>query len=177
LDPTLLLDKEDYVTLVENESTPQFKNNMFCYFLDPTKEKEEMFKLISDDLNLRPFSIMPTESYNEVGPKHIDKCMYAPVTSFLRAYMDAEFIITDSFHGAAFSIIFNKPFIVVSNKERGISRMTSLLNVFNLKERLIFSKAELTSELISKPIDFNRVNDIKKLKQSESMSFLRNALK
>lgn len=177
LDPTLLLDKEEYIALVEAENEHRFSEDLFCYFLDPTNEKEYIAKQISERLNIHLFSIMPTGVFYKVGPKNFDKCIYAPVTSWLRAYMDAKFIVTDSFHGTVFSIIFNKPFIVIANEDRGISRFTSILKLFGLEDRLIYSKSELTPELITRPIDFDKVNSIKKMKQRESLSFLTTALK
>lgn len=172
LDPTLLLDREDYVALVENESTPHFKENLFVYFLDNTEEKKEIVKYVAENLDLQPFSIMPTELFYKVGPKYIDKCIFAPVTAWLRAYMDARFIITDSFHGTVFSIIFNKPFVVIANRERGLSRFTSILRIFGLGNRLIYSKSELSKKLIMEKINFERVNEIRELKRAESLQFL-----
>lgn len=172
LDPTLLLQKEDYINLVERENEPRFSDNLFCYFLDSSEEKKEISEEVAKDLNLRPFSIMPTALFYQVGPKHFDECIYAPVTAWLRAYMDADFIVTDSFHGTVFAIIFNKPFITIANKSRGLSRFTSVLKLFGLEDRLIYSKAEITHELLAYPIDFERVNKIKADKQNEALEFL-----
>ena len=176
LDPTLLLEKEDYISLVTNESEKHFKDHIFYYFLDSTPEKERIVTKISDIFNLSAFSIMPTGKFYQVGPHHLKECTFAPVTSWLEAYIDADFIITDSFHGTVFSIIFNKPFITIANKERGIDRFTSLLRLFDLTDRLIYSESELTDNLINKPINFDKVNLIKKTKQIESLSFLSKAL-
>ena len=55
-----------------------------------------------------------------------------PVTQWLRSFMDAKFVVCDSFHGAVFSIIFNNPFIIIWNKERGMTRFNSLLETFKL---------------------------------------------
>ena len=51
--------------------------------------------------------------------------------------MDAEFVITDSFHGCVFSILFNIPFIAIGNEGRGLSRFQSLLKMFGLENRLV----------------------------------------
>lgn len=89
--------------------------------------------------------------------------------------MDAEMTIVDSFHGMIFSIIFNKPFWVIGNEGRGMSRFTSLLMVFNLEERLL--DADHLDEVdFSKPINWGCVNAILEDKRKESMSLLLNKL-
>jgi exopolysaccharide biosynthesis predicted pyruvyltransferase EpsI len=93
------------------------------------------------------------------------------VTQWLRAFMDAKMIITDSFHGCVFSIIFNKPFWVVGNSERGNARFDSLLKTFNLEERLIdINKFQI--QHLNKEIDWMRVNDIISSKRGESLNYL-----
>ena len=51
-------------------------------------------------------------------------------SKFQKGFKDAELVITDSFHACVFSIIFNKPFIVIDNLDRGTSRIDNLLNKF-----------------------------------------------
>ena len=56
---------------------------------------------------------------------------------WLSYFRDAAFVVTDSFHGTAFSIIFNKDFYVFGNEQRGNSRFDSLLDIFDLKDRMV----------------------------------------
>ena len=90
--------------------------------------------------------------------------------------MDAEMVITDSFHGCVFSIIFNKPFWVVGNKERGQARFSSLLSLFKLEDRLI-SVDDIESINWNTPIDWDSINNTKKEWQDLSLSFLTENLK
>jgi len=76
--------------------------------------------------------------------------------------MDAQFVVTDSFHGTVFSILFNKPFIAIANKERGLTRFTSLLKLFHLEDRLFFSSEDFVPENL-KEINWNQC-DIKSRK-------------
>ena len=62
-----------------------------------------------------------------------------PVEQWLRSFDDADFVLTDSFHGCVFSIIFRKQFLAIGNKDRGLERFNSLLNLFSIKDRLISS--------------------------------------
>lgn len=70
---------------------------------------------------------MPKRSFSEPGRKDINDCVFPPVEEWIRGFIDAEFVITDSFHGTVFSILFNKPFIAIANKSRGIARFNSIL--------------------------------------------------
>lgn len=96
------------------------------------------------------------------------------VEKWLRGFYDAKFVITDSFHACVFSIIFHKQFVVVGNKERGMSRFESLLDMFGLKDRLVNIGDDISS---LNEIDFSAVDKIYDILKEESMSFLFNALK
>ena len=89
--------------------------------------------------------------------------------------MDAKMVFTDSFHGCVFSIIFNKPFWVIGNKERGNARFDSLLNLFGLESRRLDINSLENIELTA-PIDWNKVNTIKREWQDKSLKFIVNNL-
>ena len=84
-------------------------------------------------------------------------------------------MITDSFHACVFSIIFNKPFIVYGNKERGLARFNSLLSIFKLEERIVSTEKEALKAL-STPVDWNKVNLIHEQWKEKSISFLKDNL-
>ena len=85
-------------------------------------------------------------------------------------------VIVDSFHGMVFSIIFNKPFWVIGNANRGMSRFTSLLKVFHLEDRLL-DMEHLDGVDFSKPINWIGVNTILEEKRNECKTLLLNQLK
>lgn len=101
----------------------------------------------------------------------INDCIYPSVSSWLRGFRDAQFVITDSFHGTVFAIIFNKPFLSIVNKNRGASRFYSLLKIFNLENRIIRDQKEL-QERMHQPINFEQVNTIRKQWQKLGKLFL-----
>ena len=96
------------------------------------------------------------------------------VEFWLQQFEDAEFVVTDSFHACVFSIIFGKEFIAYGNKNRGLSRFTSLLRMFGLEDRLILS----FDEYIDKEIVSSITESQKKLEELriESKEWLSNAL-
>ncbi len=173
LDPTMLLEKEDYIKLFERTKTPQSEGNLFCYILDKGKETSSIIDGISKDKVLSPFYV--NSRYEEPNAP-LEERVQQPVEKWLRAFHDAEFVITDSFHACVFSIIFNKPFIVYGNKERGMARFESLLTLFELEDRLVSSPYEV-NKVLQAPIDWDRVNSIHKQMKEKSLSFLRKNFK
>ena len=165
IDPTMLLTKEDYINLFEKANTVKSCGSLLVYILDETKEKMELIDNVVSDLKLVSFNV--AAPINKVRPS---------IEQWIRGFFDAEFIVTDSFHACVFSILFQKPFIVFGNKERGLSRFTSLLGIFGLEDRLITSFSEFNQEKY-KPIDWNKVFSILSIEREKSLSFLRNALK
>ena len=77
---------------------------------------------------------------------------------------------------SVFSIIFNKPFIAIGNKQRGLMRFVSLLKTFGLEERLIYSSDQLTEELLKSPINFEEINRIHDSERFRAMNFLHKVL-
>lgn len=170
LDPTMLLDKEDYIKLVENENEPQSPGNLFYYILDPSAEKKILIECIADKDGYTPFTVMPkyqAENRTKIDIKEkIEDCVFPSVTSWLRAFMDAEMVIVDSFHGVVFSIIFNKPFWVIANSKRGNARFESLLGLYGLKDRMITPGDAFDW---NKTIDWKRVNKIREREKVRSL--------
>lgn len=170
LDPTLLLNKEDYLETIEKEDESTKSNVLMCYILDKTPEKSQIINTIKDRLKLQPLDVMPEEIFKK-NTKDISKCIYPSVSKWLAGFRDASFVVTDSFHGTVFSIIFNKPFICVGNKLRGLTRFTSLLKIFRLEDRLVFSLDDFSEKLLVN-IDYEKINIIKQQWQVKSISFL-----
>ena len=174
LDPTLLLDKSSYLKLLSPSDNKS--EQLFCYVLDRNKKKTEIVDNIARQTGLKPFEVMPelpNDVYNLYGD--IEKCVYPPLEKWLEAFEGAEMVITDSFHGTVFSIIFNKPFWVIVNEGRGTARFESILSLFNLSKRLI-DKSKINEINLNAPIDWNSVNNIKTTLQEESRRFIINAL-
>ena len=136
LDPTMLLDKEDYIRLIKAAGTPKSKGTLLNYILDETPEKLSLIENVAKEKNLIPFRV---NSRVEDRTAPLEERIQPPVEQWIRGFYDAEFVVTDSFHACVFSILFGKPFVVVGNKERGMARFKSLLKMFGLEDRLVSS--------------------------------------
>ena len=134
VDPTLLLDKEDYIKyfgLKEN-----LTKSLFCYVLDDENLDFAKLKNLATDLqlDLKKINGCGVTSSNYKSKDIIEK---PTIEQWLEGIYSSDLVITDSFHGVVFSIIFNKPFYVRLNKERGVSRFISLLESLDLEDRIL----------------------------------------
>lgn len=134
LDPTLLLNAEDYIRLFEDAKVPKSEANLFCYVLDANAESESIISSLENDGYKAMHAKLVTNSTRE-NPR---PCQLS-VEEWLRGIYDAELVVTDSFHACVFSIIFKKPFIALGNKTRGNTRFDSLFETFDLQDRHVVS--------------------------------------
>lgn len=162
-DPTLLLNKSDYERLCVDvpRRTEKF---IACYLLDPTGEQQRHIDRMAHHLHLAPIYFTA------------DKNASLSVEEWLAMFRDAAYVVTDSFHGTVFSIIFRKPFITIVNNARGADRFVSLLRTAGLEHRLISSAEALTEELYGNPIDWQTANAALLAAREKSMIYLEKAI-
>ena len=172
LDPTMLLSATDYIQLFKEANTPKSSGSLMCYILDETEDKQKVVSNVEEVLNLAAFSV--NSKYEDLNAP-LEERIQPPVEAWLRGFYDGEFVVTDSFHACVFSILFEKPFVVYGNKDRGMARFHSLLSIFGLENRLVTRSAE-AQKVISVPIDWSLVNAKKKEWQEKSYNFLKNNL-
>lgn len=175
LDPTLLLDKQDYIKLC-NIKPDTTNREVMVYILDKSLEKTHIANRVSELVGLPVVNVMAKEIYWNVGSRRLEDCVVPPISEWVKGFMDAEFVVTDSFHGMVFSILFRKPFICIGNKNRGMTRFTSLLRLLSLEERLIYSLDDLSIETISNSIDYQNVDLVLHEERNKSLQFLLDAL-
>lgn len=165
LDPTMLLDKEDYIKLLPKN--PQLPNHPIISYsiLDKTEYKTSLINEVSKMMNITTISLIEenrTNGFTETG-----------VEFWLEGICKSKFVITDSFHATVFSIIMNIPFIVIANKFRGIDRIVSLLELSGLENRIVYENENKNiKELVTEEIDWISVNDKINVAKKESMNFL-----
>lgn len=134
LDPTMLLDAEDYIRLFTEAGAPKTQGNLFCYVLDDNRELEPIVSY----LHSKSFDPV-NATLSAVPTKDNPRPYQMSVERWIKGIYEAEFVVTDSFHACVFSIIFKKPFVVLGNKDRGNARFDSLLEMFGLQHRRVES--------------------------------------
>lgn len=170
LDPTLLLSKADW-----QKRCPRLKAKdkyLLIYSVEP--EKEQIIRIareIADNLGLKVYMV-------EWGLKPypgVDKMIYNIDPLKLMSYfLNADYVVASSFHGTAFSVNLNKPFISVSPK-RFNTRAQSLLGLVGLTERLV-TYGSFSLEQALKSVDYTAVNDILERERVKSMNYLKSEL-
>ena len=170
LDPTMLLEREDYRLLVSKEDKAAASTGVLAYILDKTPGKKQIMDDVAGKLQQ-----LPCRSFIPDAEK---VCVLPSVGQWLAAFDRAGFVITDSFHGCVFSILFRKNFIVILNKDRGADRFHSLLKQFGLQNRLISGYGDLEKRAgeLFKPIDYAAVEEKLSRLKADSLRFLREAL-
>lgn len=170
LDPTLLMRTEDYLNKLNINTKNNKQNLLLTYILDPSIKKRNIIKSVADKLSLTELSNNEVED-NSNSDK-LSKKILPKVNDWVKSFSQSNFIITDSFHGCVFSIIFNKPFVVIGNNKRGMARFNSLLSIFDLNERLISEDNTEFTNILDNQINWEIVNKILENKREKSIQFL-----
>lgn len=160
LDPTFMLDADDYLSLCPGNEHPK-GDYIAVYTLDYTKDKMALLNDISSQLNC---------------PLHLigrfTKKGYPSIESWLEGIAYAKYVITDSFHGTAFSIIFQKQFVTLGNIARGNSRFASLFTTLGIAGERQCNDAATIVRLIKEGIDYSKIYKVKAELRKESIQFL-----
>lgn len=172
LDPTLLLTAEDYNQIINQ---PKINKGLFTYVLDESPEKQDFIQSIAKQLNLTQHTNQ-AQKFDANLKRPLEELIIPPLEGWLQGFRDAEFLITDSFHGTVFSIINKKPFISLVNHKRGASRFQSFLTSLGLQERLVYDLNAFDKTLLEKPIDYNAVHQKLKPLKDQSLRFLKQNL-
>lgn len=141
LDPTLLLTREDYLSLTTDKDYPKGKY-IAAYILDMDSHKRKEIHKISKEKGL------PVKF---IGMMHRNG--FDSIESWLATMAHSEYVITDSFHGTAFGLNFGKSVSILGNKVRGNARMESLLKMLGVENS--------STILFTEPI-LNRLQELRK---------------
>ena len=169
LDPVFFLDIEHKFSA--QESTHNNNKYIATYFLDKNPQINHITEEISSCLGLPSIPISPEKKIYDCHGVELERFKYPKMDRWLIGIRDSSFVLTDSFHGAVFAIIFNRPFLVIGNHYRGLSRIYSLLQVFQLTDRIVFDACQVES-VVASDIDWDLVNRIVEDERAASMHFL-----
>ena len=164
LDPTLLLKASDYEAIITDDIAQSDEEQPYLavYCLDITPAKKAFFEKLAEDRGL-------TVRYFSGG-------WFAEVTvkQWLLMFSKASMVVTDSFHGTAFSILFNKEFYTLGNPQRGNTRILGLLQQLGLEQHLVSDTEPVEPEVNG--INWQDVNSRLDERRRESKDFLAKSL-
>lgn len=153
---------------------------LLTYILDPTPEKTKAIKFYAQKLGVKVINILDGFSGRyEINKAKLNLPNTLPnITAYdlLKYFSKATFIISDSFHGTAFALVYNKPFISITNKQRGISRFQTLLGKVGMMNRLVDDKNIPENERFLYHLDFSNANRILAAERARAVAWLKNAV-
>ncbi|WP_420935760.1 polysaccharide pyruvyl transferase family protein [Alteromonas sp. A081] len=176
LDPTFLVQTGVYRELVDKANLQSPEGKIFSYVLDRSDSNKKIEREASQKLNTKHFTIMPRKDLENLNSENIDEFVYPAVENWINGFIQADYVITDSFHGTVFAILFNKKFISIGNRRRGLSRFVSILSLFGLESRLVTDYNDFSVDKLTNDIDWNYINKILSIEQEHSKQFLKNSL-
>lgn len=166
VDPVLLIDKEKWGKIAGTRKDKY----ILMYLMAKTDSIMEFAKKLSEQTGLKVYYI---NDYAFSNNKNIvvKRCV-GPI-EWLNLFYNAEYVVTNSFHGTAFSICFNKNFFVelLPDGFDVNSRLTDVLDTYGLSDRIINN-----SECSTKNIDYNKVNSLVKREKQRSIDYLSDIL-
>lgn len=150
LDPVFWPAPGEWETLIRNADDGE-KDFGLTYVLDQNKETDAVAAAAE-----HRFAV---GKVIDMGNAQKDGEITLSPEQWLYNIKNCRYMVTDSFHGACFAIIFNKPFICVANRERGISRFESLFDMLGLSSRLVKNGETLDGRAdLFETIDYAAVN-------------------
>lgn len=183
LDPTLLLEKDEWNKFVNKEKLECKSQYVFTYFLGKDKENRIIAEKIAQRKNLSIVNFAHAINYFRDEDKYYGDYKiveYSP-DDFINYIANAKIVITDSFHAAVFSIIFNKEFWIVPRlDDSGISSMNSRLNdlleAYGIQERYINTREDAENKNLYKKINYDDVNKHLNEQRKDSIEFIVNSI-
>lgn len=169
-DPTLLLEPKDYERIIDAEDTWIPERDFLCsYVLD---NSPSMLRFLNSLASQTGLYLQPLKS-RTVAKLPRDRYPVS-VAQWLRGIKDCKYLVTDSFHGCVFAIIFNKPFVCLGNQKRGTARFETLLSTYGLQNRLVCAPTtEIVHDILSTPIDWNKVNTARAAEKERGLAFMK----
>lgn len=180
-DPTILVRKEQWEQYMESKAQTELDEivrtpYILCYFLGENQGHRQFALKLREKTGLRIVSVLYGEGrYYKENDQFYDVALSAigPL-DFVKLISKADYICTDSFHGSAFSMIFQKQFYAFykssQNSKMSVnSRIDSMLGWAGITDRIIKSPIEVLEDSLLKPINYEEVS--KRLEEKREMSF------
>lgn len=168
IDPTMLIQRDDYEELAG--VTAGVSCGLVSYVLDDAPHVREIVSRLVDGTG------MPENPLRHDTEDSESSYRTAPsIEEWLRRIAEAEYVVTDSFHGCVFAILFNRRFLLVPNESRGLARFETLLKVLELQDRIASPDLDPVQQLIA-PLDWNMVNRRIEEERVQGIAFLEDAL-
>lgn len=181
LDPVFSTDRSVYDEIADESERCEKEPYILTYILDPTPEKKEAIRYLSEKMGMRTLHILDGVPWKfEENKQKMDMDTILEDVQFqdwVYYFKNSSYVITDSCHGMSFAIIYRKPFAGIGNVRRGMTRFNSLTGLFHLEHRLVKNAEDIIkNEEFLKPIDYTEVDEIMDREVARSREWLKNAM-
>jgi len=178
LDPTLLLNKEEWLVFSNQKPFKSKKNYILLYMLgyafDPSPDIYNLLKYYQEKYDYKVISFTPIPKQYSI--KNVKILYRTDFFDFLHYFANASLVITSSLHGTAFALNFGKPLISVVNDKNKLSddRQCSILESLNLESCVFYKESAIDSV---NPY-YDKIEEQKNLQQMRdaSISYLKRAI-
>ena len=177
-DPTYLFTKDEWKELIP-EGKVIADGYLLCYFLGDSDPIKKYARRVADEKGLRLVSILSDECCSDDNQYADEVLVGRSVEDFVNLIRNADFVLTDSFHGLAFSVIHQKQFLVFYRKRIGVkqsrnSRIDNILHVWGIEDRLVREPEKAIVPVEN--IDYDKVSGKVDELRASSLNFLNKAL-
>ncbi len=169
VDPTLLLAGEEWKDFASRHKKPK-GNYIFVYNLNRNKLIKEIAVRLSKETGLKIINFADTYDFIPGAKNRLVNNAF----DFINHIAGAEYVVTDSFHGTAFSINLNRNVVTVK-APRYNSRLESILRLTGLQSRMV-ENVEDGVKIAMQPVDYTGVNIKLNVAREISWNYLKNAL-
>ena len=179
VDPTLLANREAFFKIAAPGQTK--RQFIFLYSVKMSKKTIQAARDLSNRTGLPVLSLFSGRaSLSWLRNKDLIPGGKVGPQEFLAYIRDAEYVITDSFHGCVFSLIFQKKFFIIKNEDLQGNllqdeRINTLCDIFNIKNRFIKAN-DIKYISLECNIDWNEIESLRQKYAEDSKKFLLNAL-
>lgn len=184
IDAVFLPNVKEYYKVAEEADCTLPKKYLVGFILDPSEEKRIHIEAIAKKLNLEVLMIPDAAAASREIFKETFKGLQIleplSVANFLKAYKDAAYVVTDSFHGTCMSYVFKKSFNVYFNEKRGSDRFISLMKILDLMSRRIYTTSSVEdiveNENVSFDISWEKADENVKEARAKALEWLKDSL-
>lgn len=177
VDPTLLLTKDEWIKELSLETKIKNRPYILCYLFKglPESIEKEVFRIAKErDMEVRYIPLSPKEFECELNNDYCGP--YGP-REFVELFINARFIVTNSFHGFLFSLIAEKPFVVIHREKNNLwkaneSRISNLMMLLGITDRYIEPFDSIANGMLD-DMDYSNITTILKRERIKSLSYLK----
>ncbi len=170
-DPSFLLEAADYADIIRAAKPCRGASPyVAAYLLDETPGALRLLQAVANEVGAPVQHLTP-----HAGARQRRERFPLTVPQWLCLLQEAACVVTDSFHGCVFAILFNKPFVCLGNAGRGKARFDTLLQTYGLESRYVEEPQQALAAL-REPIDWEAVNSARARERAQGLAFLKENL-